>query len=233
MITERKENILKGILIEYINSAKPISSKFIKKKYNLDFCSATIRNEMQELSEMGFLEQPHISAGRIPTDKAYRFFVDKILEEDRSVRVSRYLDKILQQEKDVFNLTTRLSKFLAQRSLSLAAIHLLDDDFFYKEGWGEILEKPESKEDDFTSEFVNLIRILEKNIKKVKTKRKIKIYIGEENPFTKAKNFSIIITRCSFPDNRQGVISLLGPKRMKYQNNISLINSILKTLEKK
>ncbi len=219
--------------MEYIDTAKPVSSKLIKEKYKLDFCSATIRNEMQELSELGFLNQPHISAGRIPTDKAYRFFVNELLKKKKfKKRTSSKLKKIFKKENDVFNFTTRLSKFLARRSLNLVAIQLLEEEFFCKEGWGSILKKPESKEEKFTDELVDLLQIFEKKVKNVDVNTQIKIYIGEENPFTKANNFSMIITKCSFPKKRKGIISLLGPKRMRYQDNISLINSILKNLEK-
>ncbi len=233
-MTERQERILKGILMEYIESARPVSSQLIEEKYDLDSCSATIRNEMQELSQKGFLHQPHISAGRVPTDKAYRFFVNDLLEKKKSKkRAHSELRKILEEERrDIINFTSRLSKFLARRSLNLAAIHLFDEGLFWKEGWGGVLREPESKEKEFTEEFINLLRIFEKNVRSVDVNTQIKIYIGRENPFTKAKNFSIMISKCSFPKNKKGIISLLGPKRMKYESNINLINSILEVLEK-
>ena len=232
-MTERQECILKEVLMEYIDTACPVSSQLIEKKQGFDFCSATIRSEMQKLTEMGFLYQPHISAGRIPTDKAYRFFVNYLLEKERAIqKESSEIREILNNEKeDVLSFANRLSKFLAEKSLSLVTIHLLEEDFFWKEGWGGILKEPESREKAFTNEFIDLLNILEKDVERFNVNTKIKIYIGEENPFTRADGFSIIVGKCFFPKKRQGIISLIGPKRMQYRSNINLIHSILDVLE--
>ena len=80
MITERQNQLLNGIITEYINSAKPVSSRLLEKKYDFGVSPATIRIEMQKLTDKGFLHQPHTSAGRVPTDRGYRFFVDNLLE---------------------------------------------------------------------------------------------------------------------------------------------------------
>lgn len=79
-LDNRKRKILYAIITDYIMTAEPIGSRTIAKKYNMGLSSATIRNEMADLEEMGYLEQPHTSAGRIPSDKGYRFYVDSILE---------------------------------------------------------------------------------------------------------------------------------------------------------
>ncbi len=77
-ITERQEKILNKVLQEYIKSAQPVSSQLLEKKYDFGISPATIRIEMQKLTDKGFLYQPHTSAGRVPTDKGYRLFVDKL-----------------------------------------------------------------------------------------------------------------------------------------------------------
>ncbi|MFY9233780.1 MAG: heat-inducible transcriptional repressor HrcA [Fimbriimonadaceae bacterium] len=75
----RKQSLLKAIIIEYVSAAEPVASEMLVQKYDLGVKSATIRNEMAEMSEMGFLEQPHTSAGRIPSDRGYRFYVDRLI----------------------------------------------------------------------------------------------------------------------------------------------------------
>lgn len=75
----RKKLILKAIIDDYITSKEPVGSRTIAKKYDMGLSSATIRNEMADLEEMGYLSQPHTSAGRIPSDKGYRFYVDKLM----------------------------------------------------------------------------------------------------------------------------------------------------------
>lgn len=83
VIDERKLKILQAIISDYINTGEPVGSRTIAKKYDLGISSATIRNEMADLEDMGFLEQPHTSAGRVPSSKGYRLYVDRIMEYDR------------------------------------------------------------------------------------------------------------------------------------------------------
>src|SRR5271154_726954 len=75
----RKQTILQAIVIEYVAGAEPVASEQIVQKYELGVKSATVRNEMAELSELGLLEQPHTSAGRIPSDLGYRYYVDRLI----------------------------------------------------------------------------------------------------------------------------------------------------------
>lgn len=82
MLDNRKERILRAIIEEYIETAEPVGSKCLHSKYGIEFSTATIRNEMAEMEQMGFLVQPHTSAGRIPSDKAYRHYVNEIIGED-------------------------------------------------------------------------------------------------------------------------------------------------------
>ena len=80
VLGERNRNILTSVINEYILTAEPVGSRRLSKKYNINLSSATIRNVMSDLEEMGFLHQPHTSAGRIPTEKALRFYVNSILK---------------------------------------------------------------------------------------------------------------------------------------------------------
>lgn len=80
-LDERKKKILSSVVEDYIESAEPVGSKTLVEKYHLDYSSATIRNDMKILEEEGYLEQPHISAGRIPSTKGYRYYVDNLMKE--------------------------------------------------------------------------------------------------------------------------------------------------------
>ena len=79
-LSERKKKILKTIIDDYISTAMPVGSKTIAEHMGMSISSATVRNEMNELESMGYLDQPHTSAGRIPSDKAFRMYVDSLLE---------------------------------------------------------------------------------------------------------------------------------------------------------
>lgn len=76
MVTERQRKILNSLIKEFIDRAEPISSELLKKKCNLNISPATIRNELQELTKKGYIEQPYTSAGRVPTEKGYKFFIE-------------------------------------------------------------------------------------------------------------------------------------------------------------
>ena len=83
MLEERKKRVLQAIVEEYIQTAEPVSSNAIMNLEGLECSSATIRNEMAELEKMGYLEKPHTSAGRVPSAKGYRYYVDELLQEDK------------------------------------------------------------------------------------------------------------------------------------------------------
>ncbi|WP_096201322.1 heat-inducible transcriptional repressor HrcA [Bacillus sp. FJAT-45350] len=84
MLTERQLLILQAIVDDYIRSAEPVGSRSISKRENVTFSAATIRNEMADLEELGYIEKPHSSAGRIPSQKGYRYYVDNLLPESLS-----------------------------------------------------------------------------------------------------------------------------------------------------
>lgn len=83
MLNKRERQVLQAIIEEYINTAEPVSSGTIVENYNLDYSSATIRNDMAELEKQGYLEKPHTSSGRIPSAKGYRFYVDELLNDEK------------------------------------------------------------------------------------------------------------------------------------------------------
>src|SRR3989344_741838 len=93
-MTNRQAQLLKLVIDEYIATAEPVSSKLIEESGVFDVSSATIRSEMNELERLGLLEQPHTSAGRIPSDKAYRFYVDNLVKAGKIDPESRLKQKI-------------------------------------------------------------------------------------------------------------------------------------------
>ena len=108
MMDARKFRILQAIIDDYILTAIPVGSRTISKKYEMGLSSATIRNEMSDLEELGYLDQPHVSAGRIPSAKAYRLYVDQLLGQgviptDDSASVRQYFGNRTRQMEDVIN----------------------------------------------------------------------------------------------------------------------------------
>lgn len=112
---ERKEKILKAIIQTYLETGEPVGSRTISKYSDLKLSSATIRNEMSDLEELGYIVQPHTSAGRIPSDKGYRFYVDQIIKE-KDHQVNQMQELMIQRVDRVELLLTQLAKLLASNT---------------------------------------------------------------------------------------------------------------------
>lgn len=116
---ERKLRILRAIIDDYILTGVPVGSRTISKKYEMGLSSATIRNEMSDLEELGFLDQPHVSAGRIPSAKAYRLYVDSLLQagmipDDSAESVMNHFSGRVHQMEDVIDHAARVLSSLTQ-----------------------------------------------------------------------------------------------------------------------
>ena len=126
--SDRKFDILYSIVKDYIKTAEPVGSRTIEKKYNIGISSATIRNEMADLEEMGFLMQPHASAGRIPSDKAYRLYVDRYM---KSMNIDSYIKEdvreLYNQYFGEFNELIKKTAEVLTRLTNLTAIVTLPD----------------------------------------------------------------------------------------------------------
>jgi heat-inducible transcriptional repressor len=123
MLTERQKKLLNFLVKEYICTSGPVSSKALKKVVNLDICGATIRNDLQALMKEGFIIQPHTSAGRIPTKKAYKFLAERVATQNEN----EFPDFIVQQIKDAhkqiaeeLKLAEELMRSLSQASTALS-----------------------------------------------------------------------------------------------------------------
>ncbi len=114
-LDERKEKILLAIIQNYMETGEPVGSRTISKASDLNLSSATIRNEMSDLEELGYIIQPHTSAGRIPSDKGYRFYVDKLMaEKDREV--SEITDIMIEKTEKMEKLLKQVVKVLANNT---------------------------------------------------------------------------------------------------------------------
>jgi transcriptional regulator of heat shock response len=238
MPTIRQKEILNVIVEEYINSAVPISSKLIDRKYNFDISPATLRIEMQKLTNEGLLCQPHTSAGRIPTDQGYRLFVNNLLENSPFSFNSKKQKNIAKEIKKELESSLRfaqiVTKILADNSSNFSLSYIFNENLIWKEGWEDMFNNPESKDIEFISRFAKTVGLFEKNISDfvLDYPSGVKVYIGKETPKIKSDDTSIITTsfKCS-ELGCSGMFVIMGPKRMDYEKNISIINLLTKLLE--
>ncbi len=234
-LTERQKNILEITIRAYIESGLAVSSKFIEENYDLGVSPATIRAELYTLIEKGYLFQPHTSSGRVPTDKGYRFFVDLLSDGEIKMLEDKIIREIRRMQKEVENRMRFMHEFtrlLAHTSSSLSLSYLPKENILLKEGWGEVFNDPEFDDANKVRSFMNVVGDFEKNIDYFSSddsKNCLSVYIGNEAPFSEKNDFSILVSRCKIL-NRKGVIAIIGPKRMAYDKNIFLVESIIKLL---
>jgi transcriptional regulator of heat shock response len=225
MLSERHEGLLETVIAEYIKLAQPISSQYLEERYDFGVSPATIRNELQALSEEGYLEQPHTSAGRVPTDRGYRFFVDGVSKKEKSQRPKQWEDVFEKEVTDALEFAAYTTRVLASESSGLAALYMESASLFFKEGWEDMLQEPEFEEQESIKSFTRFLNDFEKNAATMPLENGVQVFIGKENPFSKVTDFSIMIAECEFPEQGRGKVALLGPKRMAYPKNIHLLKA--------
>ena len=231
MVTEREGKILNCIIKEYIDSKAPVSSKLLSKKYHFGIKPSTMRIEFQKLTELGYLQQPHTSAGRVPTDKGYRFYVDNLKPKYKS----RGLSPIEEEIGDSFRSFQHLTKRIAELTSNLALSYFPGEDVFFKEGWDNIFKEPEFEDTDLASKFAEMVESFEENMAAFTDSDYPRIFIGKEAKglIRGSREFSVIVSKIHLPKKKNGLLALLGPKRMDYNKNVDIINSLNKTCPKK
>ncbi len=226
-LTERQGKILNCIVGEYIDSKAPVGSKILTKKYKFSIKPPTMRVEFQKLTDMGYLAQPHTSAGRIPTDKGYRFYVDNL----HSSTFSRGLDSIERDMEDSLGFFQAMTRKIAELTSNLAITYFPEEDIVFKEGWDEIFKEPEFEDSTFIAKFMEVVRGFEKHIDELEDSDDPQVFIGKENKMVQAPEFSTIISKIHLPKKKEGVVVILGPKRMAYDKNVGIMNSLIKLLQ--
>lgn len=228
MLKERQKIILETLIREHIRTARPVASHELLEELDFSVSPATVRNEMLQLDEMGYLEQPYTSAGRIPTDQGYRFFVDNAIDDKELDRRERNHIREVFETETLENFAREYGKTIARISRCFTAVGV-ENDLLVDSGFSEILHEPEFQDVNRIKAFGHLIDMLDEDfsvlIKKSHDDDE-NIFIGKENLFKEAEPYTIMITHWSHPKGFNGFLALVGPTRMDYQKNISLIRYI-------
>ncbi len=229
MFDERTYKILEAAIQEFINEGEPVSSKKIAKKYKFGVKDATIRSELNILTESGFLNQPHTSGGRVPTDKGYQFLANKIMSDfvDSIDNFHEHFNKMLSiiENDRWINFVDKVS----EDTKLLSAGYKNNKKEIYKTGLDELFEKLEiNTHDDFcqiAKDFEGLDERLEKLPKIIARSSSPKIFIGKNSPLTQSEHLSVIIDSYDVGGDRF-YLALIGPKRMDYEKNIKYLKKI-------
>ncbi|MCX7779115.1 MAG: hypothetical protein N2259_02650 [Patescibacteria group bacterium] len=227
-LNKRKKNVLKKIVEEYIKKAKPISSGFLAKKDFPQLSSATVRNEMFDLAKRGFLFQPHTSAGKIPTIQAFKFFLANFLsEKEISDRIKKRFLEIKNKISESRKKIKELAKELARQTKGAVIVAFDKDDYFYT-GLSYLFSQPEFNNISFVHNLSEVIDHLDRVMSNIFDQIKGReIFIGEDSPF--GDKCGAIFDRLEI-DDKKIILGLLGPLRMDYNKNLSLMNLLKKIL---
>ena len=228
-MTPRQEKILAAIVEQYAEVAGPVGSSLLAKVF--DVSSATVRSEMAELEHMGYIKQPHTSAGRVPTDKGYRFYVNHIPELDKKPqpRAERALAARVAggglPEQTIRNTVDTLVELT--HNLGLATI----GDQLYMSGLSNLFGQPEFIHPGQVQQVASLLDNLEPWLYEAAPNEPLSVYIGSENPIGRAAGCSLIISRFRSPFSDRSYIGTLGPTRQSYREVMSLVGRAGKALE--
>ena len=234
---ERKDRILGIVVNEYIQTVTPVSSGYIAKRYIRDLSPATIRNILAELEERGFLTHPHTSAGRVPTQDGYRYYVDNLMSEIQLLEGEkvRIKNEYEQERRDLEELMEKTSEVISDLThyTSIISVDGLNGKIFCK-GTSYVVSYPETQD---VEKIRNILRTLEEkerilHIINRGLRERIKIYIGHEITLREMESCALAVSSYELNDGHRGRIAVLGPTRMDYQRVVSALDYITAMLNK-
>lgn len=231
-MTERQIAILTAIIEQYAEVAAPVGSVTLAKLFNVS--SATVRSEMAKLEELDLIAQPHTSAGRIPTDKGYRFYVNLLTNQSE---VTPELDRSTRAiEARVSTHGTRADRAIRSavdslvdltQNLGLATI----GDELYLSGMGNLFSQPEFLQGTNAQSVARLLDNLEPWLREAAPNEPLNVFIGSENPIGKSSGATLIISRFRSPYSDHSYIGVLGPTRQSYARVMRLVRQTGAMLE--
>ncbi|MBD3330457.1 hypothetical protein GF354_02905 [Candidatus Peregrinibacteria bacterium] len=238
MSEERRRRVLQEIVKHFVKTAEPVGSKTLIVSYKFYVSPATIRNDMVTLEREGYITQPYTSAGRIPTTKGYRLFVDEMADYEKARKEAKSHLSIIKKEHKIEQVRERLydAVTLLSKASGLVSFATTPDNprtFFL--GMSNVLKQPEFSRDTLRASEV--MEVLERSDNFVKTLADLDInespqtFIGEENIISQIQSCSIIVAKYK-KNGFEGYLGILGPKRMNYAFNIALIEEINKLISK-
>lgn len=229
-MTPRQEKILQAVVEQYAEVASPVGSSLLARLFSVS--SATIRAEMAGLERLGYISQPHTSAGRIPTDKGYRYYVNQLADNQELTegkRASRALTARVQNaglpEQTIRNAVDTLVELT--HNLSLATI----GSQLYMSGLSNLFGQPEFMHPGQVQEVARLLDNIQPWLSEAAPNEPLSVYIGRENPIGRGAGCSLIISRFRSPFSDRSYIGVLGPTRQSYRDVMGLVGRAGQALE--
>lgn len=229
---ERKKRVFRAIVREYVRTAEPVASGILTVRYRFGVSPATIRNDMAELEQAGLIEQPHTSAGRVPTESGYRAYAAEFAgQAELSERQRRWLaesTQALKRDGDAVGEFAKSVANLAEQTVVLS----FGPNRTWLAGVTNLTRQPEFREANMLLAVSRAIDDLDRVVGDVKRHlaEEIEVLIGRDNPF--GEDMSSLVVRLESRDLGEGLAGILGPKRMDYEANYALLRQLKDLLAK-
>jgi len=228
------KHILERLVKEYITTARPVGSTYLVECLDAPVSSATMRHMLHDLEEEGFIYQPHTSAGRIPTDKGYRYYVDHVLAKQllprEPERIVAEFQAIQQHSRDTSRVTPRV---LARLSGTVAISGWVESGAVHEAGWQELVKQPEAQDSAVLAEIAGFMDTMDHYLEELAELGQggVRVLIGQENQFSPTGHTSWLV-RTVTPRRREPIVLVLaGAKRMPYDRHVSLLEGVASILE--
>jgi len=219
-LTQRQIEILKNLVEEYIETAQAVGSETLEKKRNISASPATIRNEMVRLTEMGYLQKSHSSAGRMPTAEGMKFYVNQLMKE-KEISVAEEVElkeKVWDFRGQQQRLLKEIARSLAEKTKAMSIVST-DEGDFYCAGYSNILDMPEFFDIDLTKNLLSVIDEIgyfNHIFESTADDEDVHILLGEELGPKLAGPYGFVFGHFKTPKHTTGEIGVIGPTRLNY-----------------
>lgn len=236
ILTPRQIEILKSIIIEYIETGKPVGSEILEKKYNLGVCPATVRNEMTELARKGYLKKRHFSSGRIPTAQGFRFYLKNLIKEKElstSEEVA-YKNEIWDFRNQLHQFLQEITRVLAKKTNLLALTATTQGDIYYF-GVHNLFRQEELLDRKLLSYFFNPfdeISFWQDMINRFeKIEQEILFVLGDEDMEERIIEPCVSILAYFEGKKINGITGIMGSRRINYEVIIPQVKYVARLIE--
>jgi transcriptional regulator of heat shock response len=227
-LTARQTQVLKSLIDEYLETAEPVGSENLEKKYSMGVSPATIRSEMCALTKTGFLRQPHTSAGRIPTPKAMKFYIDQLMDE-RQMSLAEEVkvkEDVMEGKNDVDKILEEATHSLAQATKSLAIGAVDDEDKLWHSGFANVFNNPEFEDFRATASLFSFLeevqRMHELFFHRMTGTSPVEVIFGEDLGWPGFSPIGVVGTRFQLL-GKNCALGVIGPARLPYPRVIPVM----------
>lgn len=224
MISDRQETLLRTIIRDYTASAKPVSSGQLVDEGKTDVSPATVRHDMAALEDAGYLQQPYTSAGRIPTEKAWRWFVEQLDEASVVTKKNQatIADVIAEHRQVEQAMLRQLAKTLAELVNETVIVAFGKTDTYYT-GLSNLFQQPEFEDVDMLQNLSRVVDHLDVVMSRLfdRVRGDVQVLVGAENPIS--NQCGTLLGRYDLKPHHSGVIAILGPLRQDYPQHLALL----------